>query len=253
MNNTLLPEREYSYPIQFETPMFTPAGALMPQAYQRIFTFVLDEHLCRYGLDVPYLTERFGTSWVMLSLSLEVLRPIRRGDRLHINTWFSGIKPPVFRREFVICDETGAVYVKAAGFFALLDLSARRVSRDPALYAHCMLPVGETLLEAASRRPRYSAAFVPIGTRQVRPSWIDGLGHVNNTRYGEMTFDALPAASRARMGELTRMDIYMLHELREGDCVEIGTADGRLVCGTVKGRGEPVFVTELTFGGAAGD
>ena len=64
-------------------------------------------------------------------------------------------------------------------------------------------------------------AFKKTEDRRVYNSFIDCLGHVNNTRYGEFAYDALTDAEKNNLGSLKRMDIYFLSELRDHDTFSV--------------------------------
>lgn len=247
MNTLGFCERELSYEVQIDTSMFNGDGAATLPALQLMVIRGIMAHLSRLDMDAPALKKRFGVSWVMLSMSLELVRPVERSDRLHLHTWNAESKAPVYRREAVLHDEAGGLVLRAAERFAVLDLGTRRLSSNREAHDYChSLPAGETLMVAAGRRPDLPERLPLIETRTVRPSWIDGLGHMNNVRYGELVYDALPEA-RARMRELRRADVWFMHELREGDRV-LMESDGAVAArGTREGDELPCFAARLTF------
>ena len=111
------------------------------------------------------------------------------------------------------------------------------------------LPVGEPLIEAESRMTPELEKYREEDRRKIYPSWLDGLGHVNNSRYGDMIFDTLSAAG-AYEGALRRLELYFVGELHEGEEVSLllrrepGSAS---VLGVHGQSGEAAFCSRVFF------
>ena len=107
--------------------------------------------------------------------------------------------------------------------------------------------MGETLLEADSRMAPDAAQYREADRRKVYPSWLDGLGHVNNARYGDMIFDTLSAAGSFD-GMLRRLELYFMGELHEGEEVALllrKEADCHSVMGIHSESGESAFCSRI--------
>ena len=79
----------------------------------------------------------------------------------------------------------------------------------------------EPVLEGLERRLKITSPVAVVETRRVRPSMTDGVGHVNNTRYGDFVYDAMTDSERNRLGDLKRIDVWFNYELLAGDEFEI--------------------------------
>ena len=79
-----------------------------------------------------------------------------------------------------------------------------------------------------------------IERRRVRPSMTDGVGHVNNTKYGDFVYDAMTDEERGKLLDIRRIDVWFNYELREGDEFEIfkSVEDNGTLCFTGKRVGE---------------
>lgn len=243
-------EKDFAYPVPMETSLFNERGALAIASYQHILTSLMEKHLLAVGMDVPSMIKKYGVTWVLLSMNLEIARPVRREENIIARTWNTTKKTPVYRRDIALFDETGARVVAGANFFALFDPEKRKLCTDPSVYAHISLPEGEELIEASSRFSDEGLGFFEVEKRSVRPSWIDGLGHVNNVRYGEIAYDALTETERAGMDRLRRLELYFIHELRPGDEVvmERAEGDGALYLrGSILPEGGPSFAIKMRF------
>ena len=232
--------------------MFNGDGALKPDAYQALYMQAVEPHLMNIEMDEARLMRDYGVAWVLISMAVEVRRPVRPDDHLTAKTWNTTQKRRLlFRREMLVTDAAGETVFTAATFSTLLDLNARRVCTDRDLIAKFSLPAGETLMEASDRLRITTPEERGVETLRVRPSWIDGVGHVNNFRYGEMAYDALTDAQRAAIGDLKRMELYFISETHLGDEIalhRIDTGDAAIVTATPVGETRPAFTAKLTFG-----
>lgn len=242
-------ELSFSYPVYVDVSMCSPDGAITPAGYQRMVVETIGKHLENMEIDSPRIGPVLGVVWVLLSMSIELLRPIRAGERLALKTWHSDSKPPAYRRDFAIFDAAGERVAAGATFSSLIDTNTHRLSMDKTILSRFALAEGEKLLQA-DKRFAERHAYALVEERLVRPSFIDGLGHVNNERYGEFVYDALTGQERAGIGMLKRMDVYFKAELREGErfMVERAEKDGAVILrGIHADDGREAFIMKLTF------
>ena len=106
----------------------------------------------------------------------------------------------------------------AGSFFSgIIELTRRKLIRDPAFLDRFSLEPGETLVSAESRMTPEIPLYREAGKRKVYPSWVDGLGHVNNARYGDIIYDLLHEGGTAPEGNIKRLELYFVGELRSGE------------------------------------
>ncbi|MBQ9044557.1 MAG: hypothetical protein IJ112_01265 [Oscillospiraceae bacterium] len=244
-------EKQFSYPLELGIAMFNGDGAMKPDAYQALYMQAVEPHLMNIEMDEARLIRDYGVAWVLVSMAVEIRRPVRPDDRLTAQTWNSTEKRRLlFRRETIVRDEAGETVFTAATFSTLLDLNARRVCTDRELIGKFYLPAGEKLMEASDRLRIKTPEEAPVETLRVRPSWIDGVGHVNNFRYGEMAYDALTDAQRAAIGSLKRMELYFVNEAHLGDAVQLHRIDApgsAIVTASLSGQLRPAFTAKLVW------
>ena len=244
-------EKRFSYPLELGIAMFNGDGALKPDAYQALYMQAVEPHLKNIEMDEARLMRDFGVAWVLVSMAVEIRRPVRADDTLTAQTWNTTEKTRLlFRREMVVRDAAGETVLTIATFSTLLDLNARRVCTDRELIASFSLPAGELLMEASDRLRIKTPEDAPAETLRVRPSWIDGVGHVNNFRYGEMAYDALTDDQRAAVGALRRMELYFVSETHLGDAIllhRIDDGNTAVVTASLPGEKRPAFTAKFTF------
>ena len=71
-----LDERAYSYAVPTGIAMYNARGAFYPAALQRMAVGVIEAHLEQIGWDAPKLVREYGLSWVLLSFSAEIRKPL---------------------------------------------------------------------------------------------------------------------------------------------------------------------------------
>ena len=247
----MMDEKQFSYPLELGIAMFNGDGALKPDAYQALYMQAVEPHLMNIEMDEARIMRDFGVAWVLVSMAVEIRRSVRADDKLTARTWNTTEKTRLlFRRDVVVTDAQGETVFTVATFSALLDLNARRVCTDRELITKFALPAGEKLMEASDRLRIKTPTEAPVEVLRVRPSWIDGVGHVNNFRYGEMAYDALTDRQRSAMGDLTRMELFFVSETHLGDEIalhRIEEGGSAIVTATVAGETRPAFTAKLTF------
>jgi len=210
----MVSEKEWVYEVEIEVEDLNENKILKPYAYQRLIAKVAEEHLKRLNMDVDTIM-KYNLSWVLISLSIEIVRPVEGCDRLYATTWYSKRKGPYFRREMVFSNEMGEVF-KASSFSILLDIENRSIFREKEPPFTVNEPIEEFVLEA-SPNFKYTGDYKKTDVRRVFNSFIDCNGHVNNCRYGEFAYDVFNDDERRKLKDLKRMDIYFHSELMLND------------------------------------
>ncbi len=207
-------EKQHVYPIKVEFAHLDAQGYIKPHGYQHIIGRVVDEHLTHYAVDFNSCLEKnFG--WVVVSLHFEIKKHVQGCVNLNIRTWHSERKRIYFRREVEAFDESGEVVFVATIYSVLMDLNAQSVYRKAELPFTLVEPNPEFKLDS-SPVFKEKLEYEKNCERTVLRSFIDAFGHVNNCRYGEFVFDALPDKC-ADLSKLSAFSIYFCSELKLND------------------------------------
>lgn len=245
-------ERDHVYTVETEVSDLDECGLLKPHAYQKLFARIAEEHLNLLELNVA-ATMTHNLAWALVTMSLEIVRPVSGCVRLHATTWYSQRKGPYFRRELVFRSDDGTVVFHGSTFSVLLDVENRTVFRKKATPFEVGEPFESFTIDASPALDRQEG-HERLEVRKVRNSHLDALGHVNNTRYGEFAHDALEEAECRNLSNLGRIDLQFVSELRRDDTFSVWKAvsDDR-IC--IQGRKEAddtlSFECRFTFGQAA--
>lgn len=229
LEEKMINEKNMVYEIDIDVADLNEYNKLKPSGYMRLINKVIEIHLNKLKYNVE-MTMTYNLAWVLVSLSLEIDKPVTGLQTLKARTWHSERKGPFFRREFQFRDEDENLIFRGSTFSVLLDVEKRAVFRKKELPFKLMATGGENTIEA---RPscKMNLGFVPVNERKVYNSHIDRLGHVNNIRYGEYVYDEFNDKEKESLGELRRMEMYFAKELRFNDRFQILKAadNGQLI------------------------
>lgn len=244
-------ELNLKHNINVDISMYNANGHFTISAYQRMIMGMIEEHLDELKLGEKFLMENHGISWVLLSTSIELRRHIKPTEKLIGTTWHAGGRVPSFRRDFNFKDESEEVVAVGATVSTLFETEARKICLNKEKLAVVDLESHEPVLEGLERRLKINSPAVVVETRKVRPSMTDGVGHVNNTRYGDFVYDAMTDSERVRLGDLKRIDVWFNYELLAGDEFEIikSCENDDIICfsGRKLGADKNSFDVKLTF------
>lgn len=215
-------EKDCTYELMTATSYLNQHKQLKPYAYQVLFEQMAERHLSDIGLNVD-TTMQYGLAWALVSMSLEIIRPIEENMTLCASTWYSQHRGPYFRRELLFRDGTGRIMFQGSTHSVLLDMEKRTVFRKKVVPFPMHEPTEQFLVEA-SPTTKMETDLQLVEERIVKPSHIDCLGHVNNCRYGEFIYDTFTETEQEKLRALRRMDIYFQSELRQGDLFTISKA-----------------------------
>ncbi len=244
-------EREYVYPVEIDMLMRGENNEITPVGYERMVIDVIERHFAinKKEESEQTLLEK-GVSWVVVSTNIELKNKVDPKEKLYGRTWVVEKTGPIFRREVGIYHEDGSIAIGAATFFVLIDREKRRILRNPEEYVCCNVGHGEKLTQGESRIKFKPDGFALTEKLNVRPSWIDAVGHVNNVRYLEMVYDALSDDEQADMPKLKRLEAYFMNELHKGEIISLNrlSYNGITTVAIMKsGEGKPAFVARLFF------
>ncbi len=235
-------ESERSYELTAEFAHFDKDGNFTPAGYQYLVNTVVDKHLIDFDVNFEKLMP-LGISWVVLSIAIDIINPIKNREQKIIGkTWYSERKRIHFRREVSLYLEDGTHILNCAMYSTLLDLSTRSIYRNRELPFKLMTPTEIKNLDA---NPTFKEKidFVQGEKNLVKRSYLDMLGHVNNTRYSDFCFDALDE-DEANLNSLKRMEIYFVSELKSGEEFSVNkhVSDGRIILqGYNESQQKPAF------------
>lgn len=244
-------EKDFVYELETEVSDLNEDSFLKPYAYQVLFARLVQPHLNTIHADIQ-TTMKSNLAWALVSLSFEIVKPVKGCMKLLGNTWHTQQRGPFFRRDFIFWNEAGEVMFQGASYSVLLDVEKRSIYRGKELPVRNLKPIDEFVIEASptNKIRKTDLDFCEVDERKVYNSYIDCIGHVNNCRYGEFAYDAFTEEERSALSRLKRMDIYFLSELKFDDEFSIhkAYAENRIyIRGHNDTKAETAFEFNLEF------
>ena len=186
-----------------------------------------------------------GYAWAITSLTVDVLRPINSCDAMTATTWLSSDRYPVNRRELQFFQNDAECF-RAAVFSVPVSVETHTITKPTDDLFSCAS--GEPLVENAVSRITEVPELNEVFRREVFPSDIDALGHMNNCRYGALAYDALTEDERLRLSMPYRFTINFRRQLFEGSTVVVSRGtnqSGTYIVGAAADCDKPSFVVWL--------
>ena len=142
------------------------------------------------GIWRPELGERFG--FVLAKETLILKRPIKIDEKIRLKTRAAACKRIQFTRNYWVEDENGDEIASVYSLWTLIDLEKRRITKPDK--AGIIMPeiksYDYTIEEYHEIIKELPLDYVM--ERQVLYSDVDVNQHLNNSRYFEWAFDAIP-------------------------------------------------------------
>ncbi|MEZ4357990.1 MAG: thioesterase [Eubacteriales bacterium] len=210
-------EKEFEYSVQLLADNFNETGKLKPVSYLKMMQYVTECHLKKFNLNIDKMAYN-NLAWVLATIIVDIKNPPTGCDIIKGITWHSDTSWPYFRREFKFFNENGQEAFNAVSFSVLINLQKRCVLRRSN-----EIDIGqgnkEFTINDAKPVLRDIEEYDFIEKRKVYNSYIDILGHVNNTYYCDFAFDTLTEDEKLK--DIKRININFKSELRQGDVFSI--------------------------------
>lgn len=157
-------------------------------------------------------------AFIVSRMNIELLRPIMQNEDLDVSTWYVQGRAANFPRNYEFVSG-GDIVMKATSNWAMVDVDTKKLvlNKD---YDMSDCATDEELHMSVPKRftvPR-DISFRNVYKRLVTYSMTDINGHVNNTIYPDMLWDAVPCAGDYN---ITSMNIRFVHEARIGDVADV--------------------------------
>ncbi len=180
------------------------------------------------------------SAWILLDWKVKVLRRPAYGEELTVTTWSHSIERCFGNRYFTIEDELGRICVAASSKWVLMDTEKWSIIRvDNELSEKFgsepdrTIPIGPTL-----DRLKPPAEYLSEVEYTVQRRDIDLFGHVHNTNYLDLAYEALPEEVYAQR-PFDSVRITYKKEIRLGEklLLKYAFADGKHTVAITSGDG----------------
>lgn len=164
------------------------------------------------GLSWKFLAEH-DTAILLSRLALRLHKLPHAHDMITVHTWEEAPQGLQLFRKYEITGNEGEKLVSGVSSWLIVNPSTRRIIK-PALFTLRDAPTLTTPLDSldcGKIQQDENAAF--LEERKVRPSELDGNGHVNNSKYGDYITDCLSEEEQSM-----QLKDFRLNYAKEATC-----------------------------------
>lgn len=189
------PMREFKDTYQIRYDECGPGGLVRASTYLRLLQELAFAHSAALGFSLPW-HERSRMFWIARRLCLEVLAPVRHGERLAGTTHIAGARRIMVRRRSSVAREGDGTRIADAEVDWILTAEGTTPIRIPEQMASAFPGMERAVAPAplAQRRMPPDATYTHLW---VRVSDADAMGHANNAVYLDLLDDAVARAGGA--------------------------------------------------------
>ena len=205
-----------------------------------------EQHLGPAGLGWRELSAH-GIAFVASRWHAAIHRLPKLEERVTVTTWHRDRKGPRFFRCYEWKDAEGKVLIEGVMQFALVSVTDHRLLRGDEFMELAPLPDAPRGVNCADPGRFRLTEAQESGIHTVRWSDIDRNGPMNNTRYADLTWDALPEDWQDV--DPVDVELHFAGESRQGDTIALSTsveAENTVCVAGDNDRGR-VFAAKITF------
>ena len=206
-----------------------------------------EQHLGPAGLGWRELADH-GIAFVASRWHAAIHRLPKLEESVTVTTWHRDRKGPRFFRCYEWRDAEGNILIEGVMQFALVAVADHRLLRGDEFMELAPLPDTPLGVNCADPGRFRLTDELESGIHTVRWSDIDRNGHMNNTRFADLMWDAVP--EEWQDADPVDVELHFAGESRQGDTIALcSSAEGEgVICvagDTDRGR---VFAAKITFG-----
>ena len=211
-------ELVYRDTYSLETTDLDMFGRLRPARLLELVQTVSGRHAAALGMGGDDLGSR-GLAWVVVRQKIEISRMPGEGEVLSFTTWPGRGLHGLFPRYMEIGTSDGESLIRLCFLWVIMDKTAR-IMIQPKTYGLDMPYSDREPLMPLPRLPKQFPPVTDTAEFTVPYSYIDVIGHMNNTRYLELAENLIPAPREGRL--LRSILIEFTHELKLGESMQLG-------------------------------
>lgn len=197
------------------------AGRLKPSSLFNYFQEAAWRHAEMLGFGYAALLEH-DLFWVISRIQLEWADELRWGDEITVETWPKGVTKLFALRDFIVRRADGTEAVRATSAWLTLDLESKRPRRPENIMDGSVMLEDDHAIEQFPGKIAMPTDLYHAASRVARYSDLDVNRHVNNARYVDWLFDALPPRPDMAV-PFTRMNVQFTGEARWNEELEVLT------------------------------
>ncbi len=219
-------------------------GRLRPTRLLELIQQVAGRHAALLGFGWKKLEEQ-RLAWVLVRQHLEIDRMPERDEIMHFVTWPGRPMHSLLPRYMQILDGSGHEIIRSCTVWVIMNEDSRSMILPSSFGINFPFSSREPLM-ALPRMPKVLLPELFRTNFTVPFSYVDIIGHMNNTRYMDAAENILPAPQEGAF--LKDLLIEYSHELRLNETMEmtVGQDGSRFSVRGIK-NGDTVFTLYLRY------
>lgn len=158
--------------------------------------------------------ESEGKAWILAAYKILIKKPLTMGQNICVGTAPTDFKSIIGSRQYCIKDEAGEYMVVADSQWILLDIASRKPIRITENDASVYKTEPKFADITATRKIKFAGEKQQLPDFQVKKTYIDNNGHMNNADYLRAAQEYLPEDFMC-----SELDIVYSKEALEGQII----------------------------------
>lgn len=211
----------------------------------RIFKYLQEAATNQMNVQKPSYNEllRQNKAFILSGIRVDLYEPLSFGEKITVSTWGCHARGYTFPRSYKI-ERDGEVVCEANSNWALVDTHDKKLIKASDVEFNYTLGAPLELQNQIRFRIPPELQLSLVGEYTIRYTDTDVNGHMNNTNYPDMLFNAMPNPE----GKLIRsIAISYQNEAKKGDYLKLymGKTDGKYYMRSVHEDGRINVEAEL--------
>lgn len=239
---------EYSTRKQVRIIDFDKAGHVKISSLLSIMQEAADEQTKKIALNNIAMMEG-GQAWILTRQAVKIYKNNGYNGELTVTTGALPSKTIEFPREYRLTTLSGETVAYSVGYWSVINVGERRLVRatDVPCYSELLLDKDCADIKFAKLRDTDIKYDEPIALHIVANCEIDLLGHLNNTFYPDMVYNALDKVEFDK--ETAEFNITYVNEAKLGEKIFLykTVGDGKVYVTGKLENNNTCFIAEIKF------
>jgi acyl-ACP thioesterase len=184
------------------------------------FQDIAAEHAENLGFGIDKLMGRYGVTWVLMRIKVDITRIPVWNEEIEIETWPQKPKKIEFERDFIVRDAGGNVLVRAVSTWAIIDTETRDLRKAEVIEVKYPAIKEERALDCRLGRLKAFGNLETAYRKVIGYSDIDMNGHLNNSKYIDFLMDCLTVENHEKFS-LKTIEVNYVNEALPGDTITL--------------------------------
>jgi medium-chain acyl-[acyl-carrier-protein] hydrolase len=214
------------------------------------FQDIASQHADNIGYGFDALMEKYGASWMLVRIRVDVIRNPEWNEEIFIETWPLEPGRVEFERDFIVRDSLGNVIIRAVSSWVVVDMKTREIKRSSLIDIERPPVKEERAIDCKLGRLKSSGKLEVAYKKTVGYSDVDLNEHLNNSKYVDFIMDCFSLEDHKQHSVKT-VEISYVNEILPGETLilykDVSSLDSNSIYieGVKETDGKPVFKSKV--------